>query len=153
VPVVLPIPPVGKAHCHLPAADSNPPSSSTSTLHGLEPHKQTSSSPVPNRTQGRIPLHVIRHQEFHSQTPRNTSRFDGGRTSETATLPVSLISNWLQYNYLCVLELASTVARLLRATTARTPSGTLWSRGSLRPNSHHLQQTPPAALRSTHPPH
>jgi hypothetical protein len=144
VPVVLPIPPVGSA---LSPASSRPyPPSSTLTLHGLEPHKQTSSSPVLNRTQGRIPLHVIQHQEFHSQHhPRNTSRFDGGRTSETAALPVSLTSNWLQYSYLCVSELTSNVARLLPATPARTPSGTLWLRESLHLNSHLHRRAPLAA--------
>ena len=138
------------AHCHLPAADTTH-HSSTSTLHGLEPHKQTSSLPALIRTQGRIPLHVIQRQEFHTKHyPRNTSRFDGGRTSETATVPVSLTSNWLQYSFLCVSELTSNVARLLRATPAKTPSGTLWLRESLRLNSHHHRPAPPAAPPSIH---
>ena len=138
------------AHCHLPAADTTH-HSSTSTLHGLEPHQQTSSSSVSTRTQGRIPLHVIQRQEFHTQhNPRNTFRFDGGRTSETATVPVSLTSNWLQYSYLCVSELISNVARLPRATPAKTPSGTLWLRESLHPNSHHHRRAPPVAPPSTH---
>ena len=139
------------AHCHLPAADTTH-HSSTSTLHGLEPHQQTSSSSVPTRTQGRIPLHVIQRQEFYTQHhPRNTSRFDGGRTSETATLPVSLTSNWLPYSFLCVSELISNVARLLRATPANTPSGTLWLRESLRLNSHQHPPAHPAAPPSIHP--
>lgn len=55
------------AHRHLPAPGHYH-LWSTSTLHGLEPHKQTSSSSaLVHDTQGRNPLHVIQHQHSRSR--------------------------------------------------------------------------------------
>lgn len=139
------------AHCHLPATAAAHRLLLRPCMHLTRTSKHQACLPLSAR---KVASHFTSYNTStltpnHRYYPRNTSRFDGGRTSETAILPVSLTSNWLQYSYLCVSESISNVARLLPAIAARTPSGTLWLRGSLHLNSHHHPPAPLVALLST----